>query len=318
MTDTLLYRVRNTAAGNAESTDAALAPSGDREGGVVRSGGASESVIAPLPVDPEDAASVHDLFDRFPHGVYSALRTYGKARFLGLEYHLDRTENSMRSLGWSAALDRWLLCRAIDEAVRSAPWDESILRYDVLPEPTDIEGSAATMILAVARRVPIPESMRRDGVRVETTRELRRPTPLVKTSDFVLTRRAAPPSSADVYEQLLLDDDARILEGSSSTFYTIENDVVQTAGDGVLEGITRRILFTILEDLGIGLSLDRRSLADLERVDGAFLTSSSRGVLPVVRVDECTIGDGRAHPLALRLQAEYERYADEHATHASA
>lgn len=311
MTDTLLYRVRDT--GNTEFTDAAPAPSGDRESGVVHSGSASASVIAPLPVDPDDAASVHDLFDRFPHGVYSALRTYGKARFLGLPYHLDRTESSMRHLGWATPLDRPLLSRAIDEAARSAPWDESVIRYDVLPEPMDLEGASVTMILAVARRVPIPESLRRDGVRLETTRELRRPSPLVKTSDFVLTRRAAPPSSTDVYEQLLLDDEERILEGSSSTFYTITNNIVQTARDGVLEGITRRILFTILEDLGIGLSLDRLPLADIGGVDGAFLTSSSRGVLPVVRVDDQTIGDGNAHPLALRLQAAYDHYANEHA-----
>ena len=55
---------------------------------------------------PPGATGVHEVYDGFPLGVYTAFRTFGGDRFLGLERHLDRTDRSMALLGWERRLER--------------------------------------------------------------------------------------------------------------------------------------------------------------------------------------------------------------------
>jgi branched-chain amino acid aminotransferase len=56
--------------------------------------------------------------------------------------------------------------------------------------------------------------------------------------------------------------------------------------------------------------LERKHLTD---VDEAFITSSSRGIVPVVQIDEATMGQGRPGPIAKELSAGYDQYVIENA-----
>jgi branched-subunit amino acid aminotransferase/4-amino-4-deoxychorismate lyase len=76
----------------------------------------------------------------------------------------------------------------------------------------------------------------------------------------------------------------------------------------VLEGITRRIVLSLATELAIPVRLEAPLLADVPRLDEAFLSSASRGVLPVVVIDGQPVGSGRPGALAGRLIAAYRAY----------
>lgn len=259
------------------------------------------------------SGTVHDLLEQLPVGVYSALRTFHHDRFLWLEAHFDRTDRSMARLGWTRKLDRDALRRALDSLVRAYPLPDARLRFDVLREPATIQGVTADVFIALSPYVAVPPEFLREGVRVEIARHLRRDAPLVKTTDFVRIRKPLPLATRENYEGVLVDREERILECSSSNIAFVRGKTVIAAGDGVLEGITLRVVRHIAPALGLAWRDERLPLARLSTVDEAFLSSSSRGIVPIVRIAEHQIGDGRVGPCTRALLEAYLSFAEREA-----
>jgi branched-subunit amino acid aminotransferase/4-amino-4-deoxychorismate lyase len=70
---------------------------------------------------------------------------------------------------------------------------------------------------------------------------------------------------------------------------------------GLLAGITREFLFEVAQEVGVPMSEQVMRDADLFGADEAFLTSTTREIVPIVRVDEHVIGFGRPGPVTLKL-----------------
>jgi len=87
----------------------------------------------------------------------------------------------------------------------------------------------------------------------------------------------------------LAGDDGDALEGLSSNFFGVKNGTVFTAEEGVLPGITRSLILESISELGIPLVRQPVKAEDLRLLDEAFVSSTSRGVLPVVKIDDDTI-----------------------------
>jgi branched-chain amino acid aminotransferase len=78
---------------------------------------------------------------------------------------------------------------------------------------------------------------------------------------------------------------------------------------GLLPGITREFLFEIGEEAGIDVREQVLRDADLFSADEAFLTSTTREAVPIVTVDDQTIGSGRPGPVTKTLIEEFRRRA---------
>lgn len=265
--------------------------------------------LTPLPI-PEGAAQFDDLLAGLPLGVYSALRTFAHNQFLYLDAHLARTEQSMRLLGWPDELDRDSLCAALHEAVTAVPWADSRVRFDILARPApDKLGTDGRVLLAVTPLIPPPAAYYENGVAVGIAKGLERENPLAKTA--VYTQRRAQFLAAhheDVYEYLLLDGAGRILEGTGTNFWGVRDGALYTAGEGVLEGITRKIILQLAPALGIPVHLEAIPLAAVGTLDEAALSGSSRAFLPVVRVGEQVVGNGRPGPISRQILAAYNEF----------
>jgi len=72
-----------------------------------------------------------------------------------------------------------------------------------------------------------------------------------------------------------------VLEGLSSNFFSVLDGVIYTAGAGVLLGSVRNVVISVCQQHGIPLKLEAPRIADRCRWQGAFITSTSRLVLPV-------------------------------------
>ena len=280
-----------------------------------------------LAVSP-DAAQFADLYRGLPLGVYDALRTFDHNKFLYLSRHLARTERSMALLGWDYPLDRPRLLRALHDIVTGADWPEMRAHIDILAGPAEALGTRSRELIAIQPFTPPPAALYERGVAVDFAAGVSRGQPLVKAAAFAAARptsaglaqlentkdeiRDTKEPAAAPYELLLLDDQRRILEGTGTNFWAMRDGVVYTAGEGVLEGITREIILKLIADMGIPLRLEAIAAGEIGTLDEAALSGSSRAFLPVVEIAGQRIGDGRPGPLGGRILAAYNEFVAAH------
>ncbi len=269
----------------------------------------------PEPVSvPSGAATFHDVLDGLSLGVYSALRTFHHDRFLWLDAHLDRTDRSMELLDWDYRLDRSALRRALHQVASAYPLPDARVRFDVLSEPAERTGTSSRVLVALSPFKPVPERYLREGVRIEIARDLHRERPLIKTADFVVKRRPYPLERQEAYEHLLVDTHGRILECSSSNFHAVRGGELVSAGGGALEGITQKILLHLADRLGIPVHREHVRITQLSTLAEAFLTSSTRGLVPIVNIAGTIVGSGTPGPVTARLRRAYEEFAEREAS----
>lgn len=257
--------------------------------------------LSPEPVSLNAASRL------LPGGVYTTFRTFDGHKMLPLEDHIHRLEESAALVNATLRLDIRQIHRALHQAVSGFPQAESEFpqgekRVRLTLDLEKVHGDL--YITLEPLQVPSAQDYEQ-GVRAITCAS-HRDNPKAKQTSFISIaedlRRILPP---DVNEGLLVDANGRILEGLSSNFFAIQDGVIWTAEEGVLAGITRATLLKIAGRLGLPVRLEGLPHAALANLQEALITSASRLVLPVTRVDATVIGSGAPGPLTLRLMQAF-------------
>ncbi len=171
--------------------------------------------------------------------------------------------------------------------------------------------TVARLVILARRLDPFPAAIYDAGiaaVRIVAAR----PLPNVKSSSYlvsVLARAEAAKRGAD--EALLIDGLGHLLEGATSNALLVKDGLVSTpTTTAILAGVTRGQLLAIAARLGLGASESEIDRATLEEADEVLLSSSVRGVVPVVTIDGVPVGLGRPGPIFARLRTGYEALLD--------
>ena len=271
-------------------------------------------VGADLDVSIDPAGSIVAWATRHPErGVYEADRTYPGPRILAFDEHLDRLEASALGEGFPLQVDR--------ERFRTVLRDLTARALTDIPIAAGSPGTHSVRFLVRA-----PESRRGEidiviepfqppsaaqyehGVACATMIGARREHPEAKTSSWMSDRQAFTLPEG-TYEGLLVSDDDRILEGATSNFYAVLDGELYTADRDVLLGIARQIVLEVAPDI-LPLRLQALRRSELPRVSEAFLTSSSRAVLPVSSIDGVVLG-GRG-VVTGRIASAYDAWVESH------
>lgn len=263
--------------------------------------------VETLPV-PEGATDFGELYGGMPLGVYSSLRTYDQNKFLGLDAHIARTHQSVELLGWEAPFDEAQLRVGLHKILSTTPYPQAKVRYDYLAEPVQVGAAQTRLLVAVLPFDGIPKDLYENGVTVGFAEKLHRNNPLAKTAAFVKDRQIYPIGTPDAYERLLINEAGEILECTSANFYAVIGGKLVTAQAGILEGITRKILLQLAEELGIPVELRAPLVSEIGDFDEAALSSSSRAMIPVVKIGKQKVGNGRPGPISRRLLSAYQTY----------
>jgi branched-chain amino acid aminotransferase len=187
--------------------------------------------------------------------------------------------------------------RLVAAAVAEGRHPESRLRLTFAPP---------RLLASVEAFRPLPAERYERGVACITLPRIHRDRPHAKDTRFIGTaRRVYERLPQGVEEGLLLAEDGSILEGLSSNFFAVVDGTLRTEEERVLAGITRSL---VLEAAATLLPVERRPVRrdELSRVSEAFITSASREVLPVVRIDGEPIVDGRVGPQTRRIMEAFE------------
>ena len=124
----------------------------------------------------------------------------------------------------------------------------------------------------------------------------------------------------DADDAVMLNERGEVTEGSTSNVYLVAGGSIATPAlaAGILKGTTRTRILDLCARDALPAREARVLPEDLTSAEEIFLSSSVRGVVPVLRVDGRPVGDGRPGPVTRRVRALFERAADEEASRASA
>lgn len=251
--------------------------------------------------EPQEAATLNAASAGLPDGGYTTLRTYGKTGVIVLPHHFDRLEESAALLGCPITLNRDALRAVLCEVLTKLPWAESRVRVTV-----DCTVERGALWLSAEPLPPVEQTLYETGVAC-LLRVMQRHTPKAKYTSFITESHAQRQLvTGDINEVLMVGEDGGILEGLSSNFFAFYDGNLYTAGDGVLPGITRTLILEEAVRAQIPIRLIAPDAARLSDFEEAFVSSASRAVLPVTRIESIPIGAGVPGAISRLLLERYQ------------
>ena len=107
-------------------------------------------------------------------------------------------------------------------------------------------------------------------------------------------------------EALLLDTENYISEGSGENLFAVKNDELFTPSlDASLDGITRKAIISLAEELGMRVNVKDLSESDITSSDELFFTGTAAEVVPITQVNNLKIGSGKRGKVTEVLQKNY-------------
>ena len=249
------------------------------------------------------ADSLDGLTRQLPSGFYTTFRTLaGGTKVLGLQAHLDRLYGPAAAQEIQPAISRDELKRALTRLVQRNALGE--YRVRLVLSASDTPGAVYAILEPFQ---PLAADIYQNGIHVISL-PLKRTTPRLKSTTFI--ERSQPARQlvhGDTFEVLLVRN-GRILEGMTSNFFYVKDGRLGTARKDILLGVTRRTVLRV--GRGIGLEIVYRPLhwEQVPVLDEAFLTSSSRGIVPIIQIDNTSVGEGRPGQMTMHLMDAYDRY----------
>ena len=267
---------------------------------------------------PHAEASVHieDRGYQFADGVYEVVPVLN-GRMIDEEPHLDRLDHSLRELRIGRPMSRAVLKLILRELLRRNGLTDGLLYMQVTRgvAPRDHKFPKAArpaLVVTTKRTKPTPAALVENGVRVITVPDIRWKRCDIKSVSLlpnVLAKQQAVETGA--FEAWQIDERGLITEGSSTNAWIVTEDgvlVTRNANEAILNGITRQAVIRLTNAAGVAFEQRPFSLAEAKTAREAFLTSSSGHVLPITRIDDTVVGDGRPGEITRRLRAAYLDY----------
>jgi len=258
-----------------------------------------------VPVD-QAAISPFDIGLLRGYAVFDLLRTVDRRPFL-LAEHLQRLRASAAHLGLTVPVSDEEIAAAIDELVARNGHTEATVRL-VLTGGVSSDGmsfdpdSPTFYIITHELHVP-PASLYEAGGRL-VTHEHKREVPEAKTTNYITMIQNKPRLAEAGALDLLYHDGERAFEAASASVYSVRGTTIYAPETQVLWGTIGSLVLDWAQGRFEVVRADV-SLDDVLGADEVFLTSTTRGVVPIVAIDERVIGDGTVGPVTKTLMDGY-------------
>ena len=258
-------------------------------------------------VHPEKATlSINDVAVLRGYSVFESLRTYDRRAF-HLNDHLARLYHSAELIELEIPWSSEHIANVVREVIVRNTYRHATIRLFVTGGASEDgvlpTGEPALLVLITPLGERDIQRFAR-GFKVITT-YLQRVMPEAKTANYIAAVRAlkeAARCSAD--DALFVNEQGHILEATRGNFFIFQGDTLVTPREGMLIGITRNVVLQLAQGR---FPIEERPiiLEELAQADEAFITSTSKEIVPVVRVDDLTIGVGTAGPRTYELEQRF-------------
>ena len=274
---------------------------------------------------PWDEATVHVLSHglHYGAGVFEGIRAYetptGTAVFRLIE-HMERLHRSAKAYGIPLRFGVDELVQASRKLLVDNELEAGYIRplafYGLGSIGLNPAGAEVRVIIAAWRwGAYLGEEGLKNGIRTRVSSWRRIDQSTLNTNakgtggylNSILAKQEAVRDSYD--EAILLNNQGYVAEGSGENIFVVKDGVVTTppVSAGILEGITRDSVMTMLRDDGHHVQEANLIRSDLYYADEIFFTGSAAEVTPVREVDDRPVGDGRPGPVTRTAQDLFQK-----------
>ena len=266
-------------------------------------------------------AKVHVLTHTLHYGlgVFEGVRAYSTpegTKIFRLNDHTNRLFESAKAVNMKIPFSEQEINEAQKEVFRVNKLDEGYIR------PMCFYGSEGMGLRADNLKVHCivaawewpsymsPEAFEK-GINIKVSSYKRETGNIVSRSkvngNYVTSIMALQEAIKEGYDEaLLLDDEDNISEGSGENFFIVKNKTLYTPDlDASLDGITRKSIISLAEELGIKVEVKKVKLQDVLDADELFFTGTAAEVVPIRSVDKKLISDGERGEVTTILQKNY-------------
>lgn len=263
------------------------------------------------------------VFDRgvlYGDGVFEGIRAYNN-RVFKLKEHIDRLYESAKAILLNIPIDKQEMMNIVLETLRRNNLREAYIRLVVTRgEGTDLSLDPTkcpkpTIFCIATPLAMFPPSLYENGIEVitaSTRRNLNEATsPRIKSLNYLNNILAKIEANlCNVPEAIILTQDGYVTEGTGENVFIVKKGKLFTppVHIGILEGITRNTVMKLAEEEGIVVQEKLFTRFDLFTADECFLTGTAAEIMPVVKVDGRTIGDGKPGPITRTLMKKFKQY----------
>jgi branched-chain amino acid aminotransferase len=273
--------------------------------------------------EKEDAKiSVYDHGLLYGDGVFEGIRSYNGKAFR-LERHLDRLWESAKAIWLEIPMTKEAMAQAIADTLAVNGIKDGYIRVIVTRgEGTlglDPNRCSNPEVIIIADRIALyPREYYENGLEIITVSVVRNHpaalSPRIKSLNYLNNILAKIEGiQAGCIEALMLNHKGEVAECTGDNIFLVRHGALLTPPNdaGILEGVTRDTVMELARDAGMEVHEMPLTKHDVYVAEECFLTGSAAEVVPVIKVDARTIGDGKPGPITRDLMARFHKLTKE-------
>jgi D-alanine transaminase len=262
----------------------------------------------------EARISILDRGFQFADGVYEVIPVYGGRPFR-LTEHLLRLERSLGEIRMTPPMERTAFAETVAELIRRTGGQDCQVYIQVTrgeaprnhPFPDAVH---PTTVMTCTPVEPVPPEWTENGISAITVDDIRWGRCDIKSIALLPNVMMRQRASDEGAQEALWVHEGRVMEGAASNLFAVIDGEARTPPDGprVLPGITRDVVLELAAAHGWPVATAPVSADELAEAEEVWITSSTKEVLPVTRLDGREVGDGRPGPLFADVLAGYRAH----------
>jgi len=269
--------------------------------------------------DKEDAKiSVYDHGLLYGDGVFEGIRSYG-GKVFRLEEHLDRLWNSAKAIWLQIPISKEQMAQGIEETLKENGIEDGYIRVVVTRGSgtlgLDPNRCSDPQVVIITDYISLyPDELYQKGLEIITVSTVRNHpaalSPRIKSLNYLNNILAKIEGlQAGCIEALMLNTKGEVAECTGDNLFLVRKGRILTPPmeAGILEGITRDVVIGLARGQGIEVAEIPLTKHDIYIADECFLTGTAAEVVPVVKVDSRTIGDGAPGPVTRDLIVRFHK-----------
>ncbi len=270
-------------------------------------------------IDKDKATiSVFDHGLLYGDGVFEGIRSYDGLVFR-LKEHIDRLYKSADAIELKIPLTKIEMMEAVIKTLKENRLKDAYIRLVVTRGVGDLgldprKCSNPTIFIITDKIVLYPKEFYEKGLEIITAPTKRNlPSalnPKIKSLNYLNNILAKIDAiKAGTEEAIMLTYDDYVAECTGDNLFIVKAcELITPPVDiGALEGITRDAVIKLARDLDIPFYEKMLKMEDVYAADEVFLTGTAAEIIPVTKIDERTIGDGKPGVITLKLWDEFRK-----------
>ncbi|MBC8230908.1 branched-chain-amino-acid transaminase [bacterium] len=272
---------------------------------------------------PKEEAKI-SVFDHgllYGDGVFEGIRSYN-GRVFKLDEHLKRLYNSAKAIRLRIPLDIKEMEKALLETLRRNNLHDAYIRLVVTRGEGDLgldpdKCPEPTVFIITDKIVLYPPKFYNEGLEIVTAATRRNIpeaiNPRIKSLNYLNNILAKLEGKlANAPEALMLNTEGYVVECTGDNIFIVKDNVLITPPIhvGILEGVTRDAVIEIANEMGIRSEEKAFTRYELYIADECFLTGTAAELIPVVKIDGRTIGNGLPGIMTKKLGTEFKKLTE--------